>query len=67
MTSSIAILAEHVAGTLPDSITARKKVLVALLAVLKSNHRAYLPVRRQIKALEEIELLQRQLPLNFNE
>ena len=66
MTDSISILAEHVAGTLPDSLAARKRVLVALRTVLKTNHPAYTPVTRQIAALAALEELQAELPLNFN-
>lgn len=65
MTDSIAILATHVARTLPDSLVERKKVLVALSRVLKSSHRAYRPVLNQIAAIEAIEAMQTQLPLNF--
>ncbi len=65
MTDSIAILAEHVAGTLPDSIAKRKRVLIALRSVLKSNHRAYRPIGDQIAALEAVSQLQSELPLNF--
>lgn len=65
MNDSIAILLEHVANTLPDSITERKKVLTALSRVLKSNHRAYRPVLDQIAALDAIAGMQAVLPLQF--
>ena len=67
MQDSILILTQHAAATLPDSIAARRRVLAAMLRVLKSSHRAYAHVAKQLAALETMEQLQAQLPLQFTE
>lgn len=65
MTDPIATLAQHVACTLPDSLSRRKAVLLALRAVMKSSHPACNDINHQIKALAAIEQLQAELPLHF--
>lgn len=65
MTDPMAILSEHVANTLPDSLSKRLAVLTALKDVMKSTHRAYRPVCQQISALQNVMTLQTELPLSF--
>ena len=67
MKDPIAILAEHAAGTLPDSITKRKSVLRAIQAVIKPSHPASRDVDLQLAALDEIAASQELLPLRFEE
>jgi len=63
MSDSIAILLAHVTETLPDSLSKRKKVLTALLNVMKAKHPAYRSVQAQLAAIDTIERLQSDLPL----
>lgn len=66
MNDPIAILAEHAAETLPDSISKRKLVLTAILKVIKPQHRAFKNLNAQLATLEAAEALQRDLPLMFH-
>jgi hypothetical protein len=65
MNDHIAILAEHVAGTLPDSITRRIRVLQALLAVTTVKHPARPQIQEQLFNLQTIIRQQEELPLMF--
>ena len=65
MTDCIAIIAEHVASTLPDSISKRLSVLEALRQLVKPSHPAYRPICEHIHALKSAQRLQAELPLNF--
>ena len=65
MTDCIAILAEHVAETLPDSISKRLAVLEALRQLVKATHPAYRPICEQIHTLKTAQRLQKELPLSF--
>lgn len=61
------ILAEHAANTLPDSISARREVLKAILENLTTAHPAHLNIRAHLAALDTAENFQRELPLKFKE
>ncbi len=61
------ILAEHAAGTLPDSIAQREIILRAILLNLKRAHPAYDNIRRQLAGLEQAAKLQAELPFHFDE
>lgn len=65
MIDTLSTLANHVANTLPDSISARKEVLIALANVITSSHPAFKFVSAQLAAIETVERLQRELPLQF--
>jgi short-subunit dehydrogenase len=58
---------EHVVGTLPDSISRRREVLTALHKLMKRDHVATRNIRAQLAALDEIQKLQAELPLNFSQ
>lgn len=59
------ILFEHVSKTLPDSLTKRKELLLAVKMVLPRNHPARAHVMAQIASLEAVEIMQHELPLKF--
>jgi hypothetical protein len=61
----IETLCRHAAASLPDSISERKTVLVALEKVLKPQHRVYRDVQANLAALEAAEKLQRELYIHF--
>lgn len=61
------LLAEHAANTLPDSITARRVILKAILENLTVKHPAHVNIRAQLAALDTAEEFQRELPLRFQE
>jgi len=60
------ILFEHVAATLPDSISGQKKILAALKHVLTRNHPARSHVTAQLSMLEAYEKFQAELPFKFS-
>lgn len=65
MNDVIAVLAEHAARTLPDSICERKRVLRALEKVLTEKHPALKQVRAQLAAIKAVDRLNEELPLHF--
>ena len=65
MNDPIAILAEHVALTMPDSISGQLQLLEALRKVIKPEHAAWKNVCEHIHALKSAQRLQAELPLNF--
>ena len=67
MSDPLSILVEHVAGTLPDSISKRLVVLTALRHVMKPTHPAFHQIGAQIKALAAVNRFQEELPLLFKE
>jgi len=67
MRDSMTILVAHVAATLPDSITARKELLVAIATVITAHHPCFPMVRDQLDAIARIENSQKQLPLTFHD
>lgn len=66
MIDSLSTIAAHVASTLPDSITARKEILVALANILTTKHRAFSAVQAQLATIQTLEQLQKELPLQFS-
>lgn len=67
MTEPLQILADHVAETLPDSLSRRKTVLSALDRILKPGHPAKANVTAQISVLETLEKFQAELPLKLKQ
>jgi hypothetical protein len=61
----IETLCRHAAASLPDSISERKIVLVALEKVLKPQHPVYRDVQANLAAIEAAEKLQRELHIHF--
>ena len=61
----IETLCRHAAASLPDSISERKTVLVALEKVLKPQHPVYRDVQANLAAIEAAEKLQRELHIHF--
>src|ERR1700677_3765732 len=61
----IETLCRHSAASLPDSISERKTVLVALEQVLKPQHPVYREVQANLAAIEAAEKLQRELHIHF--
>jgi hypothetical protein len=51
---------------LPDSIAERKKVLLAMAAIVTPDHHAASSVTRQLGLIEKLETLQKELPLKFS-
>jgi hypothetical protein len=66
MTDAVSILASHVASTLPDSISKRKTLLMALRDVLPAKHPARIQVIAQLGTLTALEIMQSELPLKFS-
>lgn len=67
MDDPLLVLAEHVARTLPDSITQRRSLLRALKSTLTTKHRAYDVVSGMLGGLDAHDELQRELPLLFTQ
>jgi len=65
MNTSVEILCEHAARTLPDSISERKTILRAMEKILHGNHPVCRDVRAQLAAIAAIEKLQEELPMKF--
>lgn len=65
MRDSLSIISTHCAQTLPDSLSARKELLVALITILTAEHPAHKLIAAQLAAIEAIESLQKELPLKF--
>ncbi len=63
---SVLALAEHAAGSLPDSISERKRLLRAITHVLTDNHFAYQQAQAQLASIEAVERLNDQLRLKFH-
>ena len=61
----IETLCRHAAVNLPDSITERKTVLLALGKILKPQHPVYHEVQASLAALNAVEKLQRDLHVHF--
>jgi len=64
-TESTTVLFEHVASTLPDSLSSRKRLLTALRHVLPRNHPAQPSISSQLASIDLLETLQSKLPLKF--
>lgn len=62
MKSSPEILVEHALGTLPDSIAARKRLLMAVAHVIRGNHPEFKRVAMMLVYLERHEAAQAKLP-----
>lgn len=67
MTDSYAVIARHVAKTLPDSLAERKALLRALSHVLSANHPAATDVAAQLAHITALEKLQAEFPLRFRD
>ena len=65
MSDALSIIMEHVARTMPDSISGRLTLLEAQRALLKPQHPAWKNICEQRHALKSAQRLQSELPLNF--
>jgi hypothetical protein len=63
----IETLCRHAAVNLPDSISERKTVLLALGKVLKPHHPVYREVQASLAVIQTLEKLQNQLLIHFIE
>jgi hypothetical protein len=63
----IETLCRYAAVNLPDSISERKAVLLALSKVLKPHHPVYREVQASLAVIQTLEKLQNQLPIHFIE
>jgi hypothetical protein len=63
MTDSYALIFQHV--VLPDSLSERKKVLLAFRRVLRPRHPCARNIERQLDAIANLDSLQTELPLQF--
>jgi len=61
--NSLEVLIDHALATLPDSISARKRLLRASVNVMKSNHPQYKTAVATLFTLEKHEAQQAKLPL----
>ncbi len=61
----IETLCRHAAVSLPDSISERKTVLLALGKILKPQHPVYRDVRANLAAIQAVEKLQCDLHAHF--
>ncbi|HEY4415932.1 MAG TPA: hypothetical protein VGO57_09590 [Verrucomicrobiae bacterium] len=52
------VLTEHVLSTLPDSISRRREVILALRAKITAAHPAWKNINAQLAALDTIDELQ---------
>lgn len=65
MIDSYSTIFAHVARTLPDSLSERKRLLQALDSVLPTRHPAARHVAAQLAAIAGVEQLQQELPMHF--
>jgi len=67
MSDALTIIMEHVARTMPDSISERLTLLEAQRSLLKPQHPAWKNICEHIHALKSAQRLQSELPLNFTQ
>ncbi len=66
MSDALSLITAHCARTMPDSLSDRKALLMAIKAILTNQHPAMKSVAAQLAAIEQVEMLQAELPLKFN-
>lgn len=67
MTDPYTTIFLHISRTLPDSLSARRELLVATRALMKVTHPAAKDIDAQIAVIEAIDKLQGQLTLLLEE
>ncbi len=65
MSTSLSLLALHAVDTLPDSVSKRKQLLLAIQETLKANHPARSKVAEMLCAIEQMEKVQPLLSAEF--